>query len=53
VPRGNRAAASNAVRGPEPRALELEIPRSLGAGVGALDPAFAGSGPLSRLNWLR
>jgi hypothetical protein len=35
MPRGNSAVRENAMRGPEPRALELEIPRPLGAGVGA------------------
>jgi hypothetical protein len=51
--RGKSAAGAQAVWGPEPRAPELDIPRPLGAGMGALDPASAGSGPLSRLNWLR
>ena len=42
VSRGNSAAGAQAVRGLEPRAPELEIPRLLGAGVGAgsLDLAF-------------
>ena len=32
--RGNSAAGEHAVRGLEPRAPELEIPRPMGAGVG-------------------
>ncbi|MCC6050774.1 MAG: hypothetical protein LM580_08710 [Thermofilum sp.] len=36
MPRGNRAAGEQAVKGPEaPRAPEREIPRPMGAGVGA------------------
>ena len=37
---GNAAVRENAVKGPEPRVPELEIPRPLGAGVGALDLVF-------------
>jgi len=38
---GNAAVRENAMRGPEaPRALELEIPRPMGAGVGAPSLAF-------------
>ncbi len=33
--RGENAVRENAMRGPQPRALELEIPRPMGAGVGA------------------
>jgi len=40
VHRGENAVRGHAMRGPEPRALELEIPRPLGAGVGALDLVF-------------
>jgi len=37
---GNAAVRENAMRGLEPRAPDLEIPRPLGAGVGALDLVF-------------
>jgi len=51
MPRGNRAVGAQAVRGPEAsRALELETPHHQALGVGALDPAFAGDGPLNWLN---
>jgi len=40
VHRAENAVREQAVRGPEPRAPELEIPRPLGAGVGALSSSL-------------
>jgi len=37
---GNAAVRENAMRGPAPRAPELEIPRPMGAGVGALSSSL-------------
>ena len=35
MPRGNSAVREDAMKGPQPRAPELESPRPMGAGVGA------------------